>query len=230
MDAAARASLGAVIENHLPEALEFLRRLVVVNSFTANRAGVLRNGEIVAAQFAKLGFLEERVRAAHPDFGDHQFLRRPGAGERSLMLVTHLDTVYPAAEEERNHFGWLAEEDRIFGPGVHDNKGGTVMIWLVLRTLQDVAPQVLENVSWLLAANAAEEELVPDFRNAAVRGYRMVVARRWFSRRPADGVRTWLWRVAARDRRMCAFGLRVAAPTREAVITREPTPLSRWQA
>jgi glutamate carboxypeptidase len=163
VDAAARASLGTVIENHLPEAFDFLRRLVVVNSFTGNRAGVLRNAEIVAAQFAKLGFLEERVRAAHPDFGDHQFLRRPGAGERGLMLVTHLDTVYPAAEEERNHFGWLAEGERIFGPGVHDNKGGTVMIWLVLRTLQDVAPEILESVSWLLAANAAEEELVPDF-------------------------------------------------------------------
>lgn len=163
MDAADFATLGAIVENHLPEALDFLERLVAVNSFTGNRAGVLRNAEIVAAQFQDLGFVEERVPAANSGFGDHQFLSRPGGGGRGLMLVTHLDTVYSAEEEARNRFGWFAESDRIYGPGVHDNKGGTVMIWLVLRALRDVAPQIFERVSWLVAANAAEEELVPDF-------------------------------------------------------------------
>ena len=37
------------------------------------------------------------------------------------------------------------------------------MIWLVLATLREAAPDVFEGTSWLVAANAAEEELVRDF-------------------------------------------------------------------
>jgi glutamate carboxypeptidase len=163
VDAADFATLGAVIEKHLPEALDFLERLVAVNSFTRNRAGVLRNAEIVAAQFRDLGFAEKRVPAVNPGFGDHQFLSRSGAGGPGLVLVTHLDTVYSEDEEARNRFSWFAEGGRVYGPGVNDNKGGTAMIWLVLRALRDVAPHIFERISWLIAANAAEEELVPDF-------------------------------------------------------------------
>jgi hypothetical protein len=47
----------------LRKMLDSLKRLAAVNSFTANRAGVLRNGEIVAAQFHDLGFFEFWMRA-----------------------------------------------------------------------------------------------------------------------------------------------------------------------
>ncbi len=163
MDAADSASLAAVIQTRLPETLNFLERLVAVNSFTGNRAGVLRNAEIIAAQFRELGFVEERIPASHTGFGDHQFLSRPGTGGPGLMLVTHLDTVYSEDEEARNGFGWVIESGRIYGPGVNDNKGGTAMIWLVLCVLRQIAPELFERVYWLIAANAAEEELVPDF-------------------------------------------------------------------
>ena len=136
---------------------------MAVNSFTANRAGVLRNAELVAAQFRALGFAGERVSAENLLFGDHQFLRRSGKGRNAVMLVTHLDTVYPEEEEKRHGFSWQVEDGRIYGPGVNDNKGGTVMIWLVLSALRDFAPKVFESLSWEIAANAAEEELVPDF-------------------------------------------------------------------
>ncbi len=136
---------------------------MAVNSFTANRAGVLRNADLVEAQFRELGFAEERVPAENPLFGDHQFLRRSRKGSSAVMLVTHLDTVYPEEEEKRHGFSWQVEAERIYGPGVNDNKGGTVMIWLVLSALCDFAPEVFESLSWEIAANAAEEELVPDF-------------------------------------------------------------------
>jgi glutamate carboxypeptidase len=157
------AWLRSIIERRLPEALNFLSRLVAVNSFTGNRAGVLRNAELVAGQFRELGFAEERVPAENPRFGEHQFLSRPGKGRDGLLLVTHLDTVYPEEEERKHGFGWLADAGRIYGPGVNDNKGGTVMIWLVLSALREFAPEVFESLPWQLAANAAEEELVPDF-------------------------------------------------------------------
>ncbi len=154
---------GSALERFLPEALAFLERLVGVNSFTGNPRGVDRNAALIAEQFASLGFEPESIPAENPAFGSHFFLNRRGAGAAGLLLVTHLDTVYPAEEEARNGFRWKAEGGRIFGPGVTDNKGGTAMIWLVLAALRECAPEIFAATDWLIAANAAEEELARDF-------------------------------------------------------------------
>lgn len=152
-----------VVGTFRPEALRFLQRLVAVNSFTLNPGGVDENAALIAAQFAPLGFRAEQIPSRDPRFGHHLFLHRPGRSGRGLMLVSHLDTVYPPEEEQRNDFRWQVEGDRIFGPGVNDIKGGTAMIWLVLTALRKTAPDLFENTHWVIAANAAEEELVPDF-------------------------------------------------------------------
>jgi glutamate carboxypeptidase len=154
---------GSVLEKFLPDALAFLERLVGVNSFTGNPAGVDANAALIAAQFAPLGFEAESVLDPNPAFGRHLFLRRHGLGGQGILLVTHLDTVFPAEEEARENFRWSVEGDRIFGPGVNDNKGGTAMIWLVLATLREMDPQLFENTHWVIAADAAEEELTSQF-------------------------------------------------------------------
>jgi glutamate carboxypeptidase len=154
---------GAVLEKYLPEALAFLERLVGVNSFTGNPAGVDENARLVAAQFAPLGFEAESVPDKDSGFGSHLFLHRRGQGDRGAMLVTHLDTVFPPEEELGQNFRWSVEGDRIYGPGVNDNKGGTAMIWLVLSVLRDIHPQIFESTHWVIAADAAEEELTSEF-------------------------------------------------------------------
>ena len=132
--------------------LEVLRELVLVNSFTHNREGVVRVGEMVADLFAPLGFDAERVRSVTETCGDHLFLRRPGDIE--VVLVTHLDTVYP------EHWEWRIDGDRIYGPGVADIKGGTVLMWMMLRLLP---PELFERVGWTILCNASEEGGCADF-------------------------------------------------------------------
>jgi glutamate carboxypeptidase len=100
--------------------------------------------------------------------GDHLFLRRPGRTRATLLCVSHLDTVFPAAEEARNHFHWREAEGRIYGPGVVDIKGGTALLWLQLSALRAVTPQLLEHFSWVAAFNAAEETLGDDFARATL--------------------------------------------------------------
>lgn len=154
----------AVLARLFPEAQEFLRRQVEVNSFTGNPRGVRRNAEIVGKKFKELGFNASTHPAKDDSFGDHLILSRAGAADApGLLLVTHLDTVYPAEEELRHGFQWQIEGDRVYGPGVNDNKGGTAMIWLVLSALKVCEPEFFEKCNWVIAANAAEEELVPDF-------------------------------------------------------------------
>jgi glutamate carboxypeptidase len=143
--------------------------MVAINSFTANRDGVNRLGDLTAECFVQLGFTAERIQAADPSYGQHLILTRrgqPAAGGQpapAIGLISHLDTVYTATEEEANDFYWRAEGKRIYGPGTCDIKGGTVMIYLVLETLQRLFPAAFESVTWIILLNAAEEALVFDF-------------------------------------------------------------------
>lgn len=160
--------LQASAEKHLPAALDLLRRLVAINSFTANAEGVDEVARVTAEAFAPLGFAAELVPCTTPGTGHHLFLTHRGQGGEPIVLVTHSDTVFPPEEEQLNDFKWdeRPDEGRIYGPGTVDNKGGTVLIWLMLQVLRDVAPEVFENTHWLVAANAAEEITGDDFGRA----------------------------------------------------------------
>src|SRR5437660_1385689 len=124
------------LETQLPAALDLLRRMVEINSYTTNPDGVNRLARLTAESFADLAFRPEFVPSRFPQYGNHLLLTRPGKTARNLALISHLDTVFPPEEEERNNFRWLVEGDRIFGPGTHDIKGGTAMMWRVLKALQ----------------------------------------------------------------------------------------------
>lgn len=156
-------SLTAFLNARKPAALELLREMVGINSFTGNRDGVNRLGQFTAQSFAPLGFTPEFVPSINPDYGRHLVLTRRGRGRKSIALVSHLDTVFPPEEEARNNFRWLVEGDRIYGPGTHDIKGGTVMMWLVLSALAAQSPTVFDDITWKLLWNSSEETLSQDF-------------------------------------------------------------------
>jgi glutamate carboxypeptidase len=151
------------LQQQMPAALEWLRRMVELNSFTGNPEGVNQLGRLTADCFAPLGFSAEFIPSLHPHYGAHLALTRPGTSERSIALISHLDTVFPPEEELRNQFRWQPEGDRIYGPGTHDIKGGTVMIWLVLSALRGHAPALFEQINWKVFLNSSEETLSQDF-------------------------------------------------------------------
>src|SRR5206468_9526957 len=128
-----RTSLGDFLDAQMPAALELVRQMVCINSFTGNREGVNKLGRLTADCFASLDFTAEFVASVNANYGDHLVLTRKGRSNRSVALVSHLDTVFPPEEELRNNFRWQPEGDRIYGPGTHDIKGGTAMMWLVLQ-------------------------------------------------------------------------------------------------
>lgn len=157
--------LHPILEGILPNAMEWLREMVDINSFTTNRAGVNRVGSLTAKCFAQLGFTPEFVPSKNPDHGNHLFLACGNPDLQPVVLVTHLDTVFSAEEEEKNNFHWREEpaEGRIYGPGTVDIKGGTALIWMMLKTLQLSRSNLFEQHRWLIAANASEEVIGAEF-------------------------------------------------------------------
>ncbi|MCC6606085.1 MAG: M20/M25/M40 family metallo-hydrolase [Anaerolineae bacterium] len=162
-----RNSFPSILEQHFQQNLSgylaALRRMVEINSFTANAPGVNALGQMTAAWFARLGFQAEFVQSTMPNYGQHLVLTRQGLTHKTIGLVSHLDTVFPAEEEIRNNFHWREQGERIYGPGTVDIKGGTVLIYMMLDALAQHAPEQFEAITWVILLDAAEEAEAEDF-------------------------------------------------------------------
>jgi glutamate carboxypeptidase len=164
-------TIQAYLEANLERYLDILRGMVEINSFTANPQGVNELGRFSAGLFEPWGFQAEYVQSVDASFGRHLFLSKMAAPTesrrqpRSIALVSHLDTVFPAEEEARNNFTWQRTDKRVYGPGTVDIKGGTLLIYMMLETIRKFEPQVFDENNWLVYLDASEEHLSEDFAN-----------------------------------------------------------------
>jgi len=104
------------------ETLDTLRQMVETESPTTDKTAVDALGAWIAARLEALGFAIERLGQA--DAGDH-WLARWGDGEGGILLLHHIDTVFPVGTLERTP--WRVDGDLAFGPGVLDMKGGVAV-------------------------------------------------------------------------------------------------------
>ena len=155
------------LESLQSETAGFLRELVDLNSFTGNPAGVRANADRIVRQFAPFGFTPAFVPCEMPGTGEHLFLESGGDGP-TILLVSHLDTVFPPEEQTEAYAGWKEEGHLAIGPGTVDIKGGTAMMWMTLRAFFELDPELFARVRWVLAWNAAEERLNHHFAEVCV--------------------------------------------------------------
>ncbi len=151
------------LEDDFSKYLRVLEEMIAANSHTLNREGVNRLGDYTSALLAKRGFLDERVPSIRPECGDHRVFTRSGSSDESVGCISHLDTVFTEAEEERNDFRFKIAGDRIYGPGSNDIKGGTVVMLMMLDALEACAPLLFDHFTWILLFDATEETESDDF-------------------------------------------------------------------
>ncbi len=113
-----------------PAMQALLADLVDLDSGTRNTAGVTAVGDRLAAFFAEHDIPARRIEAG--GFGDGVDATIPG-GAAPVLLMGHLDTVFPDGEAVRRPF--RVEHDRAYGPGVADMKAGLVMNSFVMAGL-----------------------------------------------------------------------------------------------
>lgn len=124
----------AYIDEHLPEAIELLKKATDINSGTLNVEGVKKVGDIFGKELEKAGFkttwvtLPDSLRRA-----GHLVATRTGNKGKKIFIIGHLDTVFEP-DMPANPFLML-NDSTATGQGVTDMKGGDVIAILALQAL-----------------------------------------------------------------------------------------------
>jgi len=123
-----------------------LKKIIEINSWTKNKEGVDRNGEIFAEWMQNIGYKQEVY--AREAIGNHLHFKSTYKEGKKLLLLGHLDTVFPP-----NTFEDFKEDDAwIYGPGVCDMKGGNFVALEALRHIHKKFGTIY-NIDFLLVSD-----------------------------------------------------------------------------
>lgn len=132
------------------EAVQLLERLVNIDSGTRDEAGLEQVSGIAIEELKKLGARVETYSAA-PAAGNNVVATLQGTGKGKILLMAHMDTVYKAGTAKAKPF--YIKDDRAYGPGVMDNKGGVVTGVYALKILQQLQFKDYARITLLLNSN-----------------------------------------------------------------------------
>jgi len=131
------------VKKEQPAFLDTLKSLVEIESGSKDREGLDRIAVVIAERLKALGG-EVEVIEAGPEI--YQMFDTPekigrmvratfkGSGTKKILLLAHMDTVYPRGMLVNQPF--KVEGDRAWGLGIADNKHGVTMILHAVKILQ----------------------------------------------------------------------------------------------
>ena len=123
-----------------------LQKLIEINSWTGNKQGVDSSAALFSSWIAALDM--ECIQHKREEIGDHlHYISQKREGKK-LLLLGHLDTVFPPDTFE----AFKEDEEWIYGPGVCDMKGGNYIALLALRAIYEKFGKI-ENIDLLLVSD-----------------------------------------------------------------------------
>ncbi|MAO15648.1 MAG: peptidase M20 [Muricauda sp.] len=144
----------STIEKNNSEAIDFLEKVVNINSGTLNAEGVKKVGMVFKDAFDNIGFETKWIEMpAEMNRAGHLFAETTGTKGKKLLLIGHLDTVF----EEDSPFQTfeMVNDSMAHAPGGNDMKGGDVIVLYALKALSENG--LLENVQIVVAFTGDEE-------------------------------------------------------------------------
>jgi glutamate carboxypeptidase len=146
--AAPDAKLLAAANTQQPAVIDTLKTLVTIESGSADLEGLAKIATVIDDRLKALGFKTERRKTTAGHGADIVIGTLKGTGKRNIMLQGHMDTVY-----ER---GILASQpikqvgNRLYGPGIADDKGGIAVILHSLKILNDAGWKDFNTITVLI--------------------------------------------------------------------------------
>ena len=120
-------------QSHNDEILATLKELVERESFTADKAGVDRLGAWIRGQLKDVGASVQVL--PNQSLGDN-LLAHFGEGDGQVLILCHIDTVWPPGTIEELPF--RVELDKVCGPGILDMKAGVAITLHALKMLHEL--------------------------------------------------------------------------------------------
>ncbi|PAJ72949.1 peptidase M20 [Pseudoalteromonas sp. NBT06-2] len=123
-----------------------LAKIININSYSKNKCGVDQNAEVFKSWMLPLGFQSQTYERAL--IGNHILFKSNKKPGKKILLLGHLDTVYPPGTFEK----FSEDDDWIYGPGVCDMKGGNYVALCALRNLKQQTGEIV-NIDMLLVSD-----------------------------------------------------------------------------
>ena len=123
-----------------------LQKIININSYTKNKAGVDKVSKLMSTWLIKLGFLDNCYE--RETIGNHHLYTTEKKEGLRILLLGHNDTVFPKGKFEN----YTEDEIWIYGPGVCDMKGGNMVALQALRNVYEKNGK-LENIDFLLVSD-----------------------------------------------------------------------------
>ena len=158
-DPALRASATA----EAPALLKTLETLVGIESGSRDLEGLAKLADNVADRLRKAGMQVEvkptKAQDFHPQLkgaklGQMVYATRTGTGQRKVLLIAHMDTVYQRGMTARQPF--RIDGDRAYGLGIADDKQGVA---LILHTVELLARRGFTDYAQLGVLINGDEEI-----------------------------------------------------------------------
>jgi glutamate carboxypeptidase len=151
-------SFRPAVDRHLDAFLSDLRAFVEIESPTVDKAACDRAAQYLAGRFEEYAGAEIRWYPQR-EWGNH-FEARVGRGARRVLLLGHVDTVWPIGTLARRPC--RLDGGRLTGPGCYDMKYGDIQALWGLRLLADAG--AIGDKSVVFFGNTEEEVGSPTSR------------------------------------------------------------------
>jgi glutamate carboxypeptidase len=144
-------AIESYLEKKMPEMNSMLEQLVNIDSGSYHKEGVDKIGKIIREKFEEIGMYVKVHRET--EFGDHLEIKFSEDSDPDIIIIAHMDTVFPIGEAEKRPYKIIG--DKAYGPGVSDEKASHVSVLYALKALMANGSDAYKNVH--LIFNSDEE-------------------------------------------------------------------------
>ncbi|QOS78196.1 M20 family metallopeptidase [Paenibacillus sp. JNUCC31] len=138
-------------DNKEADMLDLIEKIVNIDSGTFYKAGVEQVGDVLASAYQALGF--QVTVDQQSERGDHLVIVHPEEQHPDILIIGHMDTVFPVGTAQSRPFS--QDESFAYGPGIYDMKASLVMTLFAIKSLIERGDESFKRVKIIL--NSDEE-------------------------------------------------------------------------
>jgi glutamate carboxypeptidase len=160
---ASSAQIKEAVRTDAPRLLKSLETLVSIESGSRDLEGLATVAKLISERLQVAGMTVETIPLKAPqnhillkgaEVGSAVYGRLKGTGQKKVLLIAHMDTVYPKGMLAKQPF--RIEGNRAYGLAVSDDKGGVA---LVLHTVELLQKMGYTNYAELAVLINGDEEI-----------------------------------------------------------------------